>query len=161
MAGYGTDDGFNTWMTANGYVLPAGSPSVAILRQRGSAYIDGMYGPRFSGAPVDPLTQERAWPRTGATLARYGTPIPDNLIPTAVIEASYFASFQEANAPGSLNPAATGAGQVKREKVDVIEVEYFGGSGDALADATTTIAAVQGLLAPFIATSDLPAIFAV
>lgn len=160
MAGYGTDDGFSTWMAANGYVLPTGAPTVAILRQRGSAYIDGMYGARFSGTPVDPLTQVRAWPRTGATLSRYGTPIPENLIPTAVIEASYFASLQEANAPGSLNPAATGAGQVKREKVDVIEVEYFGGSGDALADATTTIAAVEGLLAPFFTTPS-PAIFAV
>lgn len=148
MAGYGDDAGFAAWAADEGLTLPVDAPLPAILRQRGSAYVDGLYGQRFSGVPTGGFAQERAWPRTGAIA--YGAAIDPDVIPDAVVKASYFAAFQEASSPGSLSPVATSAGQVKREKVDVIEVEYFGGSGDALADATPTISAVEGLLAPFL-----------
>lgn len=157
MAGYGNEAGLEAWLTENGFTLPVNAPAPAVLLQRGSAYIDGLYGLRFSGVPTGGFAQERAWPRTGATA--YGAAINPDVIPDAVVKASYFAAYQEAVTPGSLSPVATGAGQVKREKVDVIEVEYFGGSGDALANATPTISAVEGLLAPFlIIVSNSPAI---
>ncbi|SJM49597.1 hypothetical protein FM111_01920 [Brevundimonas diminuta 3F5N] len=62
--------------------------------------------------------------------------------------------------PGSLSVAASTSGAVKREKVDVLEVEYAAGSGNAVADATVRLSAVEGLLTPFFS-APLPAIFVV
>lgn len=149
MSGYGSDDGFENWLADNGLSLPSGSPSVAVLRHRGSVYLDGRYGSRLAGTPTGGYAQERAFPRTGVTV--YGAALPDSVIPASVIEASYAAGYYEATTPGGLNPAATAAGAVKREKIDVIEVEYFEGGGSAIENATVTIAAVDGLMAPFLA----------
>lgn len=161
MAGYGDDTGFDEWLAENGYELPEGAPEPAILRQRGSNYIDALYGARFTGVPTDGVTQERAWPRTGATAFR--ATIDSDLIPLAVIQASYFAALQEGNEPGSLAVVTSAAGAVKREKIDVIETEYFAGSGEATADATLRLSSVEGLLAPFLIPTSVngPAIWAI
>lgn len=158
MAGYGEDNGFTAWLTDNGLTLPEGSLAVAVLRQRGSSYIDGLYGPKFSGQPTDGLVQERAWPRTGAEA--FGQSIPSDLVPNAIIQASYAAAYHEATSPGSLSVAASASGVVKRERVDVLEVEYVAGSGDAVADATLRLSQVEGLLTPFFS-APLPSIFVV
>ena len=158
MAGYGTDDGLATWLEDNGYVLPNGAPQPAILRQRASVYIDGLYGPRFSGYPTAGFEQERAWPRSSAYFGC--SQIPTDLIPRAVIEASYAAAYYEAINPGGLSAAVTAAGAVKREKIDVIEVEYFQGSGSALENATVVLSSVEGLLTPFFSQAEA-GIFAV
>ena len=151
---YGTDQDFDAWLTLNGLTLPAGAPDAAILRQRGSQYVDNTYGSRFWGVPTLGIAQERAWPRTGAKA--YGQSIPDDATPIAVEMASYAGAFHEAQNPGSLSVAASQAGAVKREKVDVLEVEYVAGSGDVVADATVRLTAVEGLLAPFLR-SEAPA----
>jgi len=156
MAGYGDDAKFNAWMASNGYSLPDGGVAVAVLRQRGSAYIDGLYSSRFSGKPTGGFEQERAWPRVGA--CAHGQPIPSETVPVAIEHASYHAAYQEALDPGSLSVAASSSGAVKREKVDVLEVEYVAGSGDAVADALVRISAVEGLLTPFFAVA-MPAVF--
>lgn len=156
MAGYGTDQGFGDWLTMNGHVLPESAPAPAILRQRGSQYIDGLYGSRFAGQPTGGFAQDRAWPRVGA--CAHGQPIPSDVVPVAIEQASYHAGFQEAVAPGSLSVAASASGAVKREKVDVLEVEYVAGSGDAVADALVRISAVEGLLVPFFVVT-IPAVF--
>lgn len=151
---YGSDSAFTAWLVLNGLTLPDGAPDAAILRQRGSQYVDGVYGSRFWGVPTLGIAQERAWPRTGAKA--YGQAIPDDVIPVAVEQASYAAAHHEALFPGSLSAAASHAGAVKREKVDVLEVEYVAGSGDVVADATVRLTAVEGLLAPFLR-SEAPA----
>ena len=148
MAGYGTDDGFTAWLASNGFPAPTGVLTVAQLRQRGSDYIDALYGAQFPGAPVNAFDQERAWGRTGATA--YGRAIPEGYIPNNIVLASYHAARHEDLNPGSLNVSATAAGAVKREKIDVIETEYFAGSGQAASDATVRLSAVEGLLAPFL-----------
>lgn len=158
MAGYGTDQGFTTWMADNGLPMPLSAPTPAVLRQRGSAYIDGLYEARLPGSRAGGFAQERAQPRTGATFN--GAAIPSDVIPVAWEHASYFAAYQEAVSPGSLSVAASTSGAVKREKVDTLEVEYVAGSGDAVADAMVRMSAVEGLLAPFFAVS-MPAIFVV
>lgn len=66
MAGYGDDSAFSAWLAANGYTLPGGALAAAVLLQRGSTYIDGLYRPRFVGYPTGGFAQERAWPRTDA-----------------------------------------------------------------------------------------------
>ena len=148
MAGYGTDAGLADYLAANGLVLPAEAPSPAILRQRASDYIDGLYEARFTGTRTDPLNQDRAWPRTGAVAGIVA--VPSDVIPKAVERAAYAAAFYEGQNPGKLSISATKGGALKRKKLDVIEKEYFEGSGDAVADATVRLSTVEGALAPFL-----------
>lgn len=145
---YGSDSAFTAWLALNGLTLPAGAPDAAILRQRGSQYVDGVYGSRFWGIPTLGIAQERAWPRTGAKA--YGQAIPDDTIPVAVEQASYAAAHQEAIKPGSLSISAAATGAVKRKKIGPIEKEFFEGSGDVVADGTLKLSAVEGLLAPYL-----------
>lgn len=148
MAGYGTDAAFTAWLAEGGLTLPVDALVPAILRQRGSAYIDGLYGSQFSGAPSGGFQQERAWPRTGALA--YKITIPDDVVPLQVEHASYFSAFQEATRPGSLAITTSAAKSIKRKKIDVIETEYFEGSGNAVVDCTLRLSTVEGLLAPFL-----------
>jgi len=159
MAGYGTDELFAAWLATNGYALPAGAAASAILRQRGSDYIDNLYGPRFSGSPTDGFDQERAWPRTGATA--HCSEIPITTIPAAIPRASYYAAYQEATSPGSLSVAVTGSARVKRKKIGQLEKEFFEGSGDTVLDATPLLSSVEGLLAPYLRQGMLGAVFTV
>lgn len=145
---YGSDSAFTAWLAINGLDLPAGAPDAAILRQRGSQYVDNTYGSRFWGVPTLGIAQERAWPRTGAKA--YGQTIPDDAIPVAVEHASYAAAHQEAIKPGSLSISATANGAVKRKKIGPIEKEFFEGTGDVIADGTLKLSAVEGLLAPYL-----------
>lgn len=158
MAGYGSDTGFQDWLITNGHVLPESALAPAILRQRGSQYIDGLYGSRFAGVPTGGFEQERAWPRTGAEAS--GQTIPSGVVPVAIEQASYHAAYQEAMKPGSLAVSATSAGALKRKKIDVLEKEFFEGSGDAVADNTLRLSTVEGLLCPFFAAPQL-AVFVV
>ena len=148
MAGYGSDQGLTDWLSANGHTMASGGPTSAVLRQRASDYLDGLYGPRFTGAPTGGVAQERAWPRTGATA--YGQSIPDDLIPDAVVSASYAAAWHESNSPGALSVTTTPGAQVTRIKVDVIERELFEGGKDGAANVTPVLSTVEGLLAPFL-----------
>jgi len=161
MAGYGTDQGFTDWLAANGYTLAVGAPSAAVLRERGSAYIDGAYGTRFSGAPTGSIAQERAWPRTDATA--YGSAIGSDVIPDAIVKASYHAAYAEASAPGSLSASGSEATRVKREKVEgAVEVEYqAAGAAFSAASLTPVLTTVEGLLAPFLVPTGVPAVLVV
>src|SRR5690606_23617861 len=109
----------------------------------------GAYGSRFSGIPTGGFAQERQWPRTGAYA--YGQPIPDDVIPDAVIKASYAAAWQEASEPGSLSVVGSAATAIKRERVEgAVEVEYQTNSGGWSAESLSPVlTAVEGLLAPF------------
>ncbi|TIP70576.1 MAG: hypothetical protein E5X53_26295 [Mesorhizobium sp.] len=148
MAGYGDDAGFTAYATAAGYTVPAGT--IAAARQRGSSYIDGTYGMRFPGQPTGGLAQERAWPRTGATA--YGVTLASDLIPQRVIDASYEAAYLELVKPGSLSISYDPAKKVKRQKVDVIEREFFepGAGGNIFAPDAPVSTIIEGLLAPLI-----------
>jgi len=154
MAGYGTDDGFKAYAEAAGYVIPEGTtdPQIAAARQRGALFID-RYEPKFPGTRTDGYQQERAWPRTGAT-TYYGEAIPSDVIPTAIVNASYEAAFLELTNPGSLSPAVTGSSTVKREKVGQLEVEYSTSTStdidDIVALATPVVTAIEGMLWPFL-----------
>lgn len=124
MAGYGNDSDFEEWLFARGITLPAGSPSAAVLRQRGSDYIDALYGPCFYGIPTEGLNQERSWPRTNAIVA--GIQIDPDSIPLAVIMASYRAAVMEAESPGSLSVITDPNKRVKRQRVEgAVEREFF------------------------------------
>ncbi|WP_416066099.1 DnaT-like ssDNA-binding protein [Rhizobium sp. ZK1] len=153
MAGYGDDAGFTAWLADNGYSLPVGAPSQAVLRNRSSNYIDAAYGARFLGSVVDPA-QERQWPREGAIVN--GKLLPSNVVPAAVINASYEAAYQEAASPGSLSVVGSASSAVKREKVGQLEVEYQSAESDGTASGITPlISIVDGMLAPYLRCEDL------
>jgi hypothetical protein len=65
-----------------------------------------------------------AWPRSGVTDCS-GCAIDADVIPEALKQATYIASLAELTTPGVLTPSITPGLQAKREKVDVIEVEYM------------------------------------
>lgn len=148
MAGYGTDAAFNEWLSSNGYTLPAGAPSPAILRQRGADYVDSAYASRLTcSQPTNGFEQERAWPRTGHMV---GTQvIPSGVIPQAWILASYRAAYVEATASGSLAVTVNPGQRIKRQKVDVIEREFFdnGSVGIGSGSSAPVDSIVDGLVA--------------
>lgn len=147
MAGYGTDDQFTQWLLDNSYTLPDGAPSPAVLRQRGSQYIDAVYGDRFIGR-IATFDQERAWPRMGASLR--GAAIPSNVVPQAIIYASFIAAYEDATNPGSLSVVGSVSGAVTREKVGELEVQYAGPQSDDAVSLTPLISTVDGMLAPYL-----------
>jgi hypothetical protein len=148
MAGYGTEDTFQTWLDDNGYTLPANAPAVAVLRNRGSQYIDAVYGSRFAGSVAD-ASQQRQWPREGAIVG--GKLLPSDVIPAAIINASFYAALQEANKPGSLSVVGSSSTAVKRVKVGQIEKEFQTAKDDgSAASITPLISIVDGMLAPYL-----------
>lgn len=159
MAGYGDDSGFSDWLTANGHSLPVGSPTAAVLRQRGSVYVDGTYGLRFPGSPTGGAGQEREWPRTGAA-DRYGNSIDPNTVPTRVIEASYQAAWIEANAEGTLATTYTPGSQKVLTEVKGIKWEVVG-KPDGERSMIPISTAIEGLLSPLLVPADLPAVLVV
>lgn len=157
MAGYGTDDQLETWLADNGYTLPDDAPAPAVLRQRGSQYIDAVYGDRFIGNMVT-FDQERAWPRTGAAMR--GVSIPSDAIPLAVVHASFFAAFEDAGNPGSLSATGSVSAGIVREKVGELEVQYAGAESDGTATSITPlISIVDGMLAPYLRNTDSPSMW--
>lgn len=160
MAGYGTDEGFAEWASAAGYTVPSGT--VAPARQRGSVYIDGLYGRRFSGRPAGGSAQEREWPRTGA-VDYYGQAIAADSIPTRVINASYEAALLELASPGSLSVTLTPNQRKVLTKADKLqwEVVSAGKGGKGLSGDTPTTTRIEGILWPLLVRDDEPAIMVV
>lgn len=150
MAAYGTDDGFTDWLAENGYVLPSGAPSANVLRTRGSTYVDG-YEAFWTGYRTGGVMQDRAWPRTGATL-NCTISVPADVIPPAVITATYRAAWLEGATPGVLaGSSATPGARVKRQKVDTIEREFFDDGARSVGGGPSFIdSQIDGLLGQFI-----------
>jgi hypothetical protein len=149
MAGYGTDSALKAYWDASGYTYPVDA-AFAALRNVGSVYIDATYGSRFTGTPTAGIAQERAWPRTGATA--YGTAIADSAIPVQVENAAYEAAYIALKIPGALSVTYDPAKRVKRQKVDVVEREFFdpGKSANIYAPDAPVSSLIDGILAPLI-----------
>lgn len=151
MAAYGTDEGLAAWVAAQGLTLPVGD-NLTALRTVGSAYVDGAYGHRLAcSSRTGGFTQEMAWPRQNHYIN--GQLVPPDLIPPAWINASYRAAYLEGSSPGwttgSVNPNRI----AKREKVDVIEREFFAASETAQADVAAGMPAdgiINGMVQPWL-----------
>ena len=120
MAGYGTNEGLSAYAVSTGRVV-SGDPEVA--RNVGAAFIDGSYGPRFSGIRTGGFAQARAWPRTGAVTSE-GFPIPSEIVPETVIHASYEAALRHDAKPGSLSPDQGGSGRITSVKAGSVAVDF-------------------------------------
>lgn len=138
MDAYGSDAGLEAWLTAQGLALPAGA-NAGVLRQLGSAYIDAAYEARLScSTRTGGFNQALAWPRTGHFVN--GQPVPDDLIPQAWIYASYRAAYLESQTKGWTTSGQNLNRVTKREKVDVIEREFFGPNDIKAGDAAPGMA---------------------
>lgn len=152
MAGYGDDLGFAGWLAAQGLTLPAGSPTPAVLRQLGSSYIDAAYEWRLQcSRRTGGFSQELAWPRTGHRVN--DQLVPDDLIPQAWVNASYRAGYLNAVTPGWSTGSVDATRQTKREKVDVIEREFFSSAdapGSDAAPGMPSDSIINGMVLPWL-----------
>lgn len=153
MTSYGDDEGFESWLAAQGLSLPDTAPSVDVLRQLGSAYVDSAYEYRLQcSRRAGGWEQELAWPRAGHVIN--GQTVPDDLIPQAWIHASYRAAYLNAVTPGWSTAQVTPGRVTKREKVDVIEREFFAadqsGGGASVAPGFPSDAVLNGMVLPWL-----------
>ena len=108
MASYGSDAGLTAYLTSTGRVLPLGSDP-AVVRVFGTMYVDS-WDCEFKGVAVTP---ENSFPRDLWPV-----------VPINVEDATYEAAFAYASGVAIFGAGGTSAGQVTREKVDVLEVAY-------------------------------------
>lgn len=150
MAGYGDDAGLTAWLADNGLTLPVGAPAAAVLRNRGSAYVDATYGQRLTcSVRTGGAEQERAWPRTGHRN------VPADVIPLAWVHASYRAAYLEATLTGGLSRQIDMQARVQKQKVDVIERTFFDSAPDGVGRVTGIVdAEIDGLVSPFLCRTD-------
>lgn len=142
---YGNENDFRAWMDQNGYVLSGEDAGVPALLSRASGYIDATYGARFKGMTTA-IDQADQWPRTGAVVN--GRVVPDDLVPLAIVEATYRAARAEGQGFSLSRVYDPAAPLVKRSKVDVIEEEYF--EPATAGGGFPTIPGLEGLLTPFL-----------
>lgn len=155
MAAYGTDDGLQQWLDGLGLVLPDGSPSLSVLRQIGSSYVDSAYEWRLQcSSRTGGFEQELAWPRSGHTVN--GQSVPDTLIPPAWVKASYRAAYLTAVTPGWATTGIDATRMTKREKADVVEREYFGAAeapGSDVAPGFPSDSIINGMILGWLCSS--------
>lgn len=149
---YGTDQGFQDWLAAQGLALPDTAPSVDVLRQIGSSYVDAAYEYRLvCSERTGGFKQELAWPRRGHRLN--GKAVPDDLIPQAWVHAAYRAAYLQATQPGWATGSVDGNRVTRREKVDVIEREFFDADqapGSDAAPGMVSDSIINGLVLPWL-----------
>lgn len=90
--------------------------------RRAARYLNAMW---WKGERTHKRNQAMAWPRYGATDCD-GTLIPQGVVPVEIVNANALLAFYEAANPNALDPTVTLNAIARREKVDVIEVEYRG-----------------------------------
>ncbi|MEE5088446.1 DnaT-like ssDNA-binding protein [Pseudomonas alliivorans] len=125
---------------------------------RASAYIDGKFQTQnscgrweslFSGVKTGGRAQALQWPRTGATDTE-GNEISTTEIPVEVEQATYEAALREIALPGSLSPDYVASTAIKRQKVDVLEIEYQTASTGTGVPTRPVITVVDELIAPLL-----------
>ena len=114
----------------------------AILRAM--RYLENLSWAGEKTAQSNPLS----WPRDH-TYDRDGRVYDDDIVPTPVVNALCEAALAELVDQGVLRPSSTTSGQIKRQKVDVIETEYFESyqssqSFDAIDDELTGLVSSGG-----------------
>lgn len=172
MAFYGTVADADAYHLARGNTAWAGTnPQKEAALTRGSDYVDlryrwmtscGHWESMFPGQRTGGRAQEREWPRTGA-VDYSGNPIPDDEVPIEVEHATYEAALRELVSPGSLSPDFIPGGQVTKEKVGPVEVQYAEAKWNPNATPNRPIVPViDEILAPLTyRTGCAPAVFVV
>lgn len=127
-----------TYHAARGNTAWTGTDAVkeaALLKA--AAYLDGHYCQRFKGEQYQPLLQSLQWPRINVIVGN-GYYFPTDTIPQRIKDAQCELALIALSAELAPNVSAG----IKREKVDVLETEYFAGAPAG----TTVYTAVNNLL---------------
>lgn len=103
-----------------GHALTGSPDDKEAAIRRAVAYLDGL---KWKGTRTHGRGQSLAWPRGGVTDCE-GLTIASDEIPDELIFAQHVLARIEFQSPGALSPSLNLGAVVKREKVDVIEVEY-------------------------------------
>ena len=92
----------------------------------GAAYVVNAQVYAYDGERVS-IAQWLAWPRSGATYGSSSLTVPDDAIPNEIVRANMVAAglSMKGQLPTSAAPPDPTGREVKKEKVDVIETEYF------------------------------------
>lgn len=143
MASYGTNEAFVAYLTATGRALPDGADP-DVLRLDGTLWVD-QWETRYRSAP---LTVDNSFPRVAWPA-----------VPTRVEQAAYEAAWavsQGVDIWGA--PSSAGVGNVVREKVDVLELQYSGPQASNAWDfydyARVMLPRAYALLVPFFKRND-------
>lgn len=110
MPSYGTDAGMIGYLAMTGRVLPVGAVP-AQARAMGTIYVDS-FEDMFRGSA---LSDENSFPRDLWPV-----------VPVRVEQAAYEAGYAWSSGVEIMGSGGTAGGQVIREKVDVLEVQYAG-----------------------------------
>lgn len=102
----------------------------------------------WQGTKTHGRSQALAWPRAGI-VDREGWGITSDEIPFEIKEATYRAALYEHDNPFGLTPEIVAGGVVKREKVDVIEIEYAIGS-EGGGSKVPSLTAINNLIAQYV-----------
>ena len=135
---YATLAEYTARAAAMGWTLADTDAANEVNLRRAAVAIDATY--QFIGYQQY-KAQALDWPRLWTGLVD-GWPVDPDTIPQAVKQAQMEMAYL---IQGGADPLATFTGAIKREKVDVIEVEYTGGAGRPRFDA------VDRLLRNFVA----------
>lgn len=135
---YGTLDGAKSYHQTRGNAAWGDTDKTDEQRTaaliRASSALDGVYSSKFGGRKADGRAQFLSWPREGARDYCADEDIPSDEIPIGVINAAYELALAELDSPGSSSPSITPGRVTKREKMDVIEREFFGSDDSVSAD---------------------------
>ncbi len=105
---YGTDEALTAYLALTARALP-GTTTPAVAREYGSIYVDG-FEMEYRGSP---LTTDASFPRDLWPVT-----------PDRVAHAAYEAGYAWATGAWVIGAGGAQSGQVTREKVDVLEVQY-------------------------------------
>ena len=111
--GYTTDDAFIAFALARGVTVTTPNASIYLTKA-----FDFMEAQCWKGQKTD-YTQANDWPRNGVYVD--GILLDSATVPVGIVKAQHVVALSIAN---GFDPLATVERAVKREKVDVLEVEY-------------------------------------
>lgn len=123
---YGTASGFRAYLTARGITLPADSGDDIVVNAKlvvGSEWLDARFRSMFPGRKTGGRSQEREWPRTGAS-DEEGYAIDSVTVPIEVEYATYEATLRDMNQPGILSTDYTPNKYKRAAVAGAVSVEY-------------------------------------
>lgn len=140
--------GLSDWTSATR--SPAEDDEAAI--RRATTWLSNTFS--WKGSKLNGRAQALAWPRTDVEDGD-GEDVASDEVPVEIVQACCIAAAYERANPGGLTPTVALTDRVKREKVDVLEIEYV--TAPANADASRpTLTLVQDMIAGLLARTTNP-----
>lgn len=136
-----------TFANQRGVELPTEDGDLEPIIVQAADYINS-YEPKFKGARVN-YDQPMAWPRSGVKV--YGAEVAETVIPAQLKASQAQASILVVNGV-DLMPNITNYA-IRRQKVDVLEVEYAAGGGQnnaATPEIVPKFPTVEALIKPLL-----------